>query len=52
MAQYWRLRQAGAGIDGIGMQSHMSGVCPAAVLRKLDILGAPGLPVWLTEVCC
>jgi len=50
VAQYWRLRQAGAEINGIGMQAHMSGVCPAAVLRKLDTLGTPGLPVWLTEV--
>jgi hypothetical protein len=51
LAQFRRLSAAGAPIDGIGLQSHMSAsVCPENTLRKLDRLSAARVPIWFTEV--
>jgi GH35 family endo-1,4-beta-xylanase len=46
-----RLRQAGAPIGGIGVQSHIGQQprAPEMVLADLDLLAAEGLPVQITE---
>lgn len=50
--QIQALLAAGAPIGGIGAQGHFSRntMIPAAILDRLDMLAALGLPIWITEL--
>lgn len=38
-------------LDGIGVQSHLSGQPQASIiLKRLDRLATLGLPIWVTEL--